>query len=60
VTTKLRPGTGDKLADIETYAIDLQSSRTPEEAEIGRNLMLILKGKPANAKGEGGTWLRSQ
>jgi hypothetical protein len=45
VTTKLRPGTGDKLADIEDYAYDLLASETPEETVVGHNVMLILKGK---------------
>lgn len=45
MTTDLRKGTGDKLADIEYYAIDLEASATPEEARIGHNLMMILKGK---------------
>ncbi|MGO4228445.1 hypothetical protein AB4Y72_06190 [Arthrobacter sp. YAF34] len=41
----LRQGTGDKLADIHYYAIDLEASGTPEEVQVGRNLMLILRGK---------------
>lgn len=44
-TTELRPGTGDKLADIHLYAIDLEASGTPEEVQVGHNLMLILRGK---------------
>lgn len=45
VTTELRQATGDKLADIHHYAMDLEASETPEEAHVGHNLMLILKGK---------------
>jgi hypothetical protein len=44
-TTELRQGTGDKLADIHYYAIDLEASETPEEVQVGHNLMLILRGK---------------
>jgi hypothetical protein len=44
-TTELRQGTGDKLADIHSYAIDLEASGTPEEVQVGHNLMLILRGK---------------
>jgi hypothetical protein len=45
MATQLRPGTGDKLADIEYYAIDLKASNIPAEVTVGQNLMLILKGK---------------
>jgi hypothetical protein len=45
VTTELRQGTGDKLADIHHYAVDLKASDSPEEVHVGHNLMLILKGK---------------
>jgi hypothetical protein len=44
-STELRPATGDKLADVHNYAIDLEASQTAEEVRVGRNLMLILKGK---------------
>jgi hypothetical protein len=44
-STELRPATGDKLADIHSYAVDLEASQTAEEVRVGRNLMLILKGK---------------
>ncbi|RKR30205.1 hypothetical protein [Arthrobacter oryzae] len=44
-TTELRPASGDKLADIHHYAVDLVASQTPEEVRVGRNLMLILRGK---------------
>lgn len=37
--------TGEKLADIEIYALDLQVSAVPEDAAISNRLMLILKGK---------------
>jgi hypothetical protein len=44
-STELRPASGDKLADIHHYAIDLEASGNPEEVRVGRNLMMILKGK---------------
>jgi hypothetical protein len=44
-STELRPASGDKLADIHSYAIDLETSQMPEEVRVGRNLMMILKGK---------------
>jgi hypothetical protein len=45
MATQLRPGSGDKLADIERYAQDLRASDIPAEAFVGENLLLILKGK---------------
>jgi hypothetical protein len=44
-STELRPASGDKLADIHYYAVDLEASESPEEVRVGQNLMLILKGK---------------
>ncbi|WGM20863.1 hypothetical protein QEH68_01345 [Paenarthrobacter sp. OM7] len=45
MTVELRPGSGDKLADIHQFAEDLKASDDPHEASIGLNLVLILKGK---------------
>ncbi|MET4618718.1 hypothetical protein ABIE18_000141 [Arthrobacter sp. 2762] len=45
VTTELRPGSGDKLADIHQFAEDLKASDNPHEVVIGLSLTLILKGK---------------
>lgn len=45
MATPLRPGSGDKLADIERYAQDLRASDIPAEAFVGENLILMLKGK---------------
>ncbi|WP_284974904.1 hypothetical protein [Arthrobacter sp. efr-133-TYG-104] len=45
MTTELRPGTGDKLADVHQFAEDLKASDNAEEVSAGMNLMLILKGK---------------
>lgn len=45
MATQLRPSSGDKLADIERYALDLRASDVPAEAFVGENLILILKGK---------------
>jgi hypothetical protein len=45
MATRLRPSSGDKLADIERYALDLRESDVPAEAFVGENLILILKGK---------------
>lgn len=45
MTTELSPRTGDKLLDIHNYAIALKGSDLREEATVGHNLLLILKGK---------------
>lgn len=55
VKTEPRQQSGDKLADIHQYAMDLQVSDDPGEVAVGQNLMLILRGKRLPARTPCGT-----